>query len=963
MSNEDEPHSLRSAKQPSTVITYSRLDSSQAASLADLGDKIGEEAKISHASETLWSMDSDVVPQTTGPHTTGPLSEAEMPRSTPKKTTLRVDSNGKLTNSPQHPSRRSPRTKKGRNDQGNGAITAARSSRKIEMKNGKFVSSLRVTLHYKTPDCGRKIDEILSRMSNKSAPTDPVAQSTPTGKVTHPFFLGRLASKAQKQSLVKSELSTAMASDNDTNRDLLEAPKPWKDIIFASKKPFQSKVTAGLPSIWPPLSLQRIQPNHDKARPQTVLPPPARTLKSKHHVSTVSSLEDVLWNFACNLKDASRGQDSLHLPTRMLMSGKALNAGVDAELCRENEYADHVTLLRTRIESTLNPFNKGMAAGPQMWPQEYAPTCWQEVLQPQTQVLHDWLRNLKVHQIQSGKLQPKPKPSIFKKRRKRPSDDMDDFIVNSDDEHQASSGKHAILITGPCGCGKTAAVFAVAQQLGFEVFEIHAGMRRSARDIQEKVGDMTQNHLVQQADSLSRGSSMSLDDSNAANSPYPEQLATNQPTMANFMNPNKGATNQKATGALGGKEAKIKAQKQSLILLEEVDILFEEDKGFWSGVQSLIRTSKRPVIMTCNNPESVPLDELDLFTILTFDHPEMKPSVERLAYIAAAEGHLLSKRAIEDLYLSKGRDLRASLTELSLWCQMAVGSQQGGLDWMLPPDVRRQATQDGALMRIVSQDTFVSGLDLYPTELDDPQDVVKFSHESLCLSPSDWVKEAVDLHTGGSGLGIRKLDEILLYTDVQSVMDVVDSDVACLMAGMVMKNRASEYRRSPRHEILHLCLEQQTTTNLLTRAAVADALEALTEENRIGLPVSPGRKAPSIDNAAQSIVTEVAPYVRSIVEHDQRLEHIRNELGGGGSQTKRQRRTKASRAALEGGSKVTTRRDRWFPETLDYSAVLATGGNGWPQVRTGEVELPSAAPTPSSSMATEIECDALDASK
>ena len=40
---------------------------------------------------------------------------------------------------------------------------------------------------------------------------------------------------------------------------------------------------------------------------------------------------------------------------------------------------------------------------------------------------------------------------------------------------------------------------------------------------------------------------------------------------------------------------------KTCILLEDVDVLAEEDKGFWSMIQSVISTAKCPIIMTCTS--------------------------------------------------------------------------------------------------------------------------------------------------------------------------------------------------------------------------------------------------------------------------------------------------------------------------------------------------------------------------
>ena len=134
----------------------------------------------------------------------------------------------------------------------------------------------------------------------------------------------------------------------------------------------------------------------------------------------------------------------------------------------------------------------------------------------------------------------------------------------------------AMVISGGVGCGKTAAVFACAREAGYQVFELNASNRRTGRDIIEFVGGMTNNHLVYHR----AGSASDNIDGN-------QQLEL----------------------------------CQSLLLLEEVDELFEEDKGFWAAVRQLASTSKRPVILTCDDYKSLPASELIISFHVAFESP------------------------------------------------------------------------------------------------------------------------------------------------------------------------------------------------------------------------------------------------------------------------------------------------------------------------------------------------------
>ncbi|UKZ53006.1 hypothetical protein TrVGV298_006793 [Trichoderma virens] len=406
-----------------------------------------------------------------------------------------------------------------------------------------------------------------------------------------------------------------------------------------------------------------------------------------------------------------------------------------------------ISRLYKGLETQLSAFDRSQCEG-SAWIQKYAPVTAAQVLQPgkEALLLSDWLQALRVQSVESGssegdKVKGKPK-------KKRKKNKLDGFVIDSEEEEaemdeisdtdedwsalpgsallkrsvmrsigMAGKGSkdqgrltNAIVLSGPHGSGKTAAVYAVAKELEFEIFEINSGSRRSGKDILEKVGDMTRNHLVQH----SRADSTAID---------PEEVASDinsgkQGMMTSFFKPKTTTQPMKPQRAKQPeesveKEAKAppKSQKQSLILLEEVDVLFEEDKQFWATLTSLIAQSKRPFIMTCNDESLVPLQSLSLHGIFRFSPAPSSLAVDLCLLIAANEGHALQRSAVEALYTSRNHDLRATITELNYWCQIGVGDRKGGFDWFyLRWPKGSDLDENGDVVRVISEDTYQRGM-------------------------------------------------------------------------------------------------------------------------------------------------------------------------------------------------------------------------------------------------------------
>ncbi|KAG1754043.1 uncharacterized protein EDB91DRAFT_1043911, partial [Suillus paluster] len=280
---------------------------------------------------------------------------------------------------------------------------------------------------------------------------------------------------------------------------------------------------------------------------------------------------------------------------------------------------------------------------------------------------------------------------------------------------------NTLIITGPPGCGKSAAVYACADELGWEVFEVYPGIgRRSGANLDNLVGDVGKNHLIHQTRPKRWTAAAQCDTrtSAALSTLFPKGGKVNpkpSPIHSDTEHPSDVDTHILVDAvskslqdtveppvAIDGLVESLKTNgplkpsvsaRQSLILLEEVDILFKEDAGFWPAVIDLIKECRRPVIMTCNDIKLVPTTDLPLQSVLRFQPCPSGPAVTFLQCLCLTEGCAVPREKLIQLYETTyttqsmdlpdaplnprteplpSPDLRRSITQLQLICTDAT---------------------------------------------------------------------------------------------------------------------------------------------------------------------------------------------------------------------------------------------------------------------------------------------------
>ena len=163
------------------------------------------------------------------------------------------------------------------------------------------------------------------------------------------------------------------------------------------------------------------------------------------------------------------------------------------------------------------------------------------------------------------------KPSRTRRSRRAPPSILDDSF-NSSVCSSENDDEKAMLLCGPVGCGKTAAIYGCAQELGFKILEVNSTHLRSKQIVMSLLREATQSHHVELHNTTNTSTS-------SAPIVPSRPIAPTKPSkglMAFFkpkINPKLNTINSEVIKIDEGCGNQISNATTTLILLEEVSII------------------------------------------------------------------------------------------------------------------------------------------------------------------------------------------------------------------------------------------------------------------------------------------------------------------------------------------------------------------------------------------------------
>lgn len=262
------------------------------------------------------------------------------------------------------------------------------------------------------------------------------------------------------------------------------------------------------------------------------------------------------------------------------------------------------------------------------WPQKFQPPSLDYLLfgEESRYFLKKWILNsFAILKTQSTRTPRNVKKREQMRRQKKRQDPMADFIVDDCDdsgyETEEDIYQPILIIEGETGSGKTSSVYAAMSALDGYVHEINSGQQRSRKDLHSSLKELCTTQIIHQ---------------------------------------NQGE----------------RSFQKGLVLFEDCDILFEQDKTFWTVVSEVINYSRRPIVLTVRDSSVIPrsiwelANEQNAIRSLTIDN---RDSLIQYLWLCCLAHHCilsnkLLSRTLDECITSTGFDVRKALMNCQLIC-------------------------------------------------------------------------------------------------------------------------------------------------------------------------------------------------------------------------------------------------------------------------------------------------------
>ncbi|OLY80872.1 ATPase family AAA domain-containing protein 5 [Smittium mucronatum] len=203
------------------------------------------------------------------------------------------------------------------------------------------------------------------------------------------------------------------------------------------------------------------------------------------------------------------------------------------------------------------------------------------------------------------------------------------------------------LLVGPSGSGKTASVYALAKNYNYYVHEINAGELRSGKVLMTQLQELVKSHVV-----IGGSGNKFIQKQNVAKTFFKMKgmgkiLPKKDSALKGLVIDDGGRdeNSEDVTSPSSGSENNdgfaYSDSKQVLILIENVDVLFEQDSGMLVALDMIASKSKRPIIATCSNlndnSTSIQLSDLSFRLILEFEYPNIEDLITYVSLILVNE--------------------------------------------------------------------------------------------------------------------------------------------------------------------------------------------------------------------------------------------------------------------------------------------------------------------------------------